>query len=297
MKDRLEELKSLVNQGRDFAELDDNLVFDNAAFKDSETNSLQKFFQEVAELSLELTDLKGLSELIDKKQQDVLCCTTEESVFTEKNDLNIMKASFASQAQFIYPKITAIQHELTTDCKYWRVEHRIRQNQLSVLLSRYHAIMSHHFVCEAKYRVRLKEKMLRQAELAGLKLREEDLENMVASSLAPPIVGHDLDILKAKQVLAVAQVRHQQLLDLEYEISELHTIFLQLEILISEQQELVDNIEYNILHTQDYIEQSNETMKKAFKCKCPSRFLMMVSTVAGLCACCTCLSCMTRTLN
>ncbi|KAM4818652.1 syntaxin-3-like [Thomomys bottae] len=259
MKDRLEELKNLVNQGRDFAQSDDTFVFDNATFKESETNSLGKFFQEVAELSLELTELKALSEFIDKKQQDVLCCTTEESVFKEKNDLHIMKASFASQAQFIHPQLTAIQQELTTDCKYWRAEHRIHQSQLSVLLSRYHAIISHHLACETKYRVRLKEKTVRQAELAGLKLQEEDLENLVASSLAPPIVGHDLDVLKAKQGLALAQARHQQLLDLEHEISELHTIFLQLEILISEQRELMDNIEYNILHTQDYIEQSKET--------------------------------------
>lgn len=136
-----------------------------------------------------------------------------------------------------------------------------------------------------------------QAELAGLKLQEEDLEKLVTRPVSPQIVGHDLDVLKAKQCLTLAQARHQQLLDLECQISELHTIFLQLEMLISEQQKLVDSIEYNILQTQDYTEQSNETMKKALKYKHQSRFLTVVSTLAGFCACCTCLSCVTRALH
>lgn len=297
MRDRLEELKSQVHRGRDPLELDDIFVFDNLAFQESEVTSIEKFFQEVAELSLALTELEGLSVLIDKQQQGVLCCTTEESVFRKKNDLRIMKASFTSQARLIQPKLNTIQQELGTDCKYWRAEHRIRQSQLSALLGRFRGIINHHYACETEFVVRLKEKMMRQAELAGLKLREEDLEKLVASPVAPQIVGHDLDILEAKQDLALVQIRQQQLLDLECQVNELHTIFLQLEMLISEQQELLDSIEYNILHAQDYIEQSNETVKKALKYKRQSRFLTVISAVVGLCACCTCFSCVTGELH
>ncbi|XP_050997767.1 syntaxin-3-like [Acomys russatus] len=293
MKDRLEELKNHVNHGRVPLELDDTLTFDNHAFEKSETNPIEEFLQEVAELSLALAELKGLSQLIEKKQQSVLCCTTEESVFKEKNELDTIKASFVSQARLIQPQLSTIQHELATDCKYWRAEHRIRQSQFSFLLGHYRGIISHHYACEAQNMIRLKEKMVRQAELAGVKLQEEDLEKLVANPVPPQIVGRDLDVLKAKQGLALAEVRHQQLLDLECQISELRTIFLQVEMFILGQQELLDSIEYNILRTQDYIEQSNERVKKALKYKRQSRFLMVLSTVAGLCACCTCLSCVT----
>lgn len=81
MKDRLQELKNQVNQGRDPSELDDTLAFDNPAFMESEANPMEKFFQEVTQLCLALTELEGLFELTDKKQQGVLCCTVEESVF------------------------------------------------------------------------------------------------------------------------------------------------------------------------------------------------------------------------
>lgn len=293
MKDRLEELKNHINHGTVSLELDDTMMFDNHAFEKTETNTIEEFLQEVAELSLALTELEELSQLIDKKQQSVLCCTTEESVFKEKNELNIIKASFASQARLIQPQLSTIQHELVTDCKYWRAEHRIRQSQLSFLLSHYRGIISHHYVRETQNMFRLKEKMVRQAELAGVKLQEEDLEKLVTNPVPPQIVGRDLDVLKAKQGLALAEVRNQQLLDLECQIGELRTIFFQVETFISGQQELLNSIEYNILRTQDYVEQSNETVKKALKYKRQSRFLMVISTVAGLCACCTCLSCIT----
>ncbi|KAL1766031.1 syntaxin-3-like [Sigmodon hispidus] len=293
MKDRLEELKNHVNLERVPSELDDTLMFDNHAFVKTETNPIEKFLQEVAELSLALAKLEGLSQLIDKKQQGILCCTTEESAFKEKNELNIIKASFASQAQLIQPQLITMQRELATDCKYWRAEHRIRQSQLSFLLSHFRDIISHHYACETQNMVRLKQKTRRQAELSGVKLQEEDLEKLVANPVPPQIVGCDLDVLKAKQSLALVEVRHQQLLDLEYEIGELHDIFFQVEMFIEEQQELLDSIEFNILHTQDYVEQSNETIKKALKYKRQSRFLMVISAVAGLCACCTCLSCIT----
>uniref|UniRef100_A0A8C6YIZ7 t-SNARE coiled-coil homology domain-containing protein n=1 Tax=Naja naja TaxID=35670 RepID=A0A8C6YIZ7_NAJNA len=89
----------------------------------------------------------------------------------------------------------------------------------------------------------------------------------------------------------MAQVRHQQLLDLEAQICELHSLFLHLEILVLEQQEVLNSIEYNILHTTDYISQSNEEVKKAIKYERHSRLSTLLSALLGLCACCTCLSC------
>ncbi|XP_005083061.1 syntaxin-3-like [Mesocricetus auratus] len=280
MKDRLEELKNHINHGRVPSEMDDTLMFDNHAFEKTETNPIEKFLQEVAELSLALAELEGLSQLTDKKQQGVLCCTAEESVFKEKNELHviIIKASFASQAQLIQPQLSTIQAQ---------AGHRLY----------YRDIINHHYACETQNMVRLKEKMVRQAELAGVKLQEEDLEKLVANPVPPQMVGCDLDVLNAKQGLALAEVCQRQLLDLEYHISELHSVFFQVEMFVSGQHELLDSIEYNILHTQDYVEQSNETVKKALKCKRQSSFLMVVSTVSGLCACCTCLSCITRPVH
>ncbi|XP_043830618.1 syntaxin-1A-like [Dromiciops gliroides] len=261
MKDRLEELQS----------------------QDQEANPMEKFFQEVATLSLALNELERLSELIDRKQQGVLCCTAEESIVEAKHELSLLKASFASMARCVQPQLSTIQRELAPEHRDWRVEHRIQQ-------SHYQATISRHYANETQYVRILKEKTVRQAELAGLKLHQGDIEQLVAGQSLPRIVGWDLDALRAKQHLAMAHVRHQQLLDLEGQLGELQALFLQLDVLISEQQELLDNIKYNILHTQDYVAQSDVMVKRAIKYKRQSRLSVVLLVVLGLCTCCTCLA-------
>lgn len=291
MKDRLEELRVRVNEDEDSLDIDDTLSFDNPIFQEDETNPMSKIFQEVSDLSLALNKLEELAETIDKKQQQVLCCTTEESIYEEKKELSIIKASFTSQAKVIQPQLNGIQDTLARDSKQWLAGYRIHQSQLSILISQYRDIITHHYAKEMEYVGKLKEQIVRQTELAGLSLCEEDINQLVESHLAPRIVGQDLEMLKAKQHLAMAQVRHQQLLDLEAQISELHSLFLHLEVLVSESYDVINNIEYNILHTLDYVSQSNEEVKKALKYERQSRISAMLSAMLGLCACCACLSC------
>ncbi|XP_019392040.1 PREDICTED: syntaxin-3-like isoform X1 [Crocodylus porosus] len=291
MKDRLEDLRIRVNNDRDSVDIDDAFSFDNPAFSEDETDPMSKIFQEVADLSQALNNLEELSETIDRKQQQVLCCTTEESISKEKKELSNITAAFTNDAQAIQPQLYAIQDTLARDSKQWLAGHRIRQSQLSVLISRYRDIVSRHYTKETQYVEKLKEQIMRQTELAGLSLHEEDINQLVKSPVGPRIVGQDLEILKAKQHMAMAHVRHQQLLDLEVQITELHSLFLHLNVLVSEQEEIVNNIEYNVMNTLDYISQSKDEVKKALKYDRSSRLTAVLSAVLGFCACCTCLSC------
>ncbi|XP_048370614.1 syntaxin-3-like [Sphaerodactylus townsendi] len=292
MKDRLEELKSRVNEDGDSLELDEALSFDNPVFKEGDSNPMGKVFQEISSISLALRKLEELSVNIDRKQQQVLCCTTEESIYKEKQELSQVKDTFTKEAKTIHPKLNSIQESLAKEGEQRLAISRIRHNQLLVLIGRYRDIITRHYTKETQYVEKLKEQIRRQTELAGLSLQEEDIRQLVESPMAPRIVGQDLEVLKAKQHLAMAHMRHQQLLDLEAQITELHSLFLHMEILVAEQQENINSIEYNVLHTLDYICQSNQEVKKALKYERQSRFAAALSALLGLCACCTCLSCM-----
>ncbi|XP_070615886.1 syntaxin-3-like [Erythrolamprus reginae] len=292
MKDRLEELRRRRYENGDSLELEENFSFDNPVFQEDENSAVSKVLQEITSLSLALEKLGQSSENIAKKQQQVLCCTTEVSIGEEKKELSTMKDIFTKEAKALQPRLNDIRETLAKDRPKSLAISRIRYSQFSVLVSRYREIVTRHYVKETHYVEKLKEQIQRQSELAGLHLQEEDIKKLVESPTMPRIVGQDLEVLKAKQHLAMAQVRHQQLLDLEAQIGELHSLFLHLEILVLEQQEVLDSIEYNILHTTDYISQSNEEVKKAIKYQRHSRLSTLLSALLGLCACCTCLSCM-----
>ncbi|XP_030065398.1 syntaxin-1B-like [Microcaecilia unicolor] len=290
MKDRLEELQNGMNKD-DASEFEETLSFDNPVYQENETSAINTFFKEVSELLEKLKKLDESSQKIEQKQGQVLCSTTGESISEGKKELSSMKNAFTCEAQLIQSRLQKMKVVLVEDSKHWMAEYRIRQNQFMVLTNRYRNIITQHYMNETKYVGKLKEQIMRQADLAGLILQEDDINRLVESPRAPQIVGKDLEVLKAKQHLAMAQERHRQLLDLESQITELHTLFLHLEILVSEQQELINSIEYNVLQTMDYISQSNEQVKRAVKYERQSRVAAAVSAVLGFCACCTCLSC------
>uniref|UniRef100_A0A0B8RP26 Syntaxin-3 n=1 Tax=Philothamnus irregularis TaxID=1899461 RepID=A0A0B8RP26_9SAUR len=292
MKDRLEELRRRMYENGDSLELEEAFSFDNPVFQEDESSPVSKVLQEISSLSLALDKLEQSSENIAKKQQQVLCCTTEVSIGEEKKELSTMKDIFTREAKALQPRLNDIRETLAKDGVKCLAISRIRYSQFSVLVNRYCEIVTRHYAKETHYVEKLKEQIQRQTELAGLHLQEEDIKQLVESLTMPRIVGQDLEVLKAKQHLAMAQVRHQQLLDLEAQIGELHSLFLHLEILVLEQQEVLDSIEYNILHTTDYISQSKEEVKKAIKYERHSRLSALLSALLGLCACCTCLSCM-----
>nr|XP_033802835.1 syntaxin-1B-like [Geotrypetes seraphini] len=290
MKDRLEELHDGLSK-EDALEFEEALAFDNPVYRDNEASAIDAFFRDVSELSAKLNELEEASERIEQKQGQVLCSTTGEGIAEGKKALSAMKSAFTGDAQRIQARLQKAKAALAEDSRNWVAEYRIRQNQFTVLTNRYRNVITHHYTNETKYVGKLKEQIMRQADLAGLSLQEEDIDRLVESPRAPQIVGNDLEVLKAKQHLAMAQERHRQLLDLEAQISELHALFLHLDALVSEQQEVVNSIEYNVLRTLDYISQSNEQVKKAVKYERQSRAAAALSAVLGLCACCTCLSC------
>ncbi|KAM5127373.1 syntaxin-3-like [Mantella aurantiaca] len=296
MKDRLAELRSRIGQDESL-EVGDTLAYDNPAFQDGEARDMDLFFQEVAGLSLALRSLRSKAEDIEKKQAEVLCSTTEVKISQGNVELSKMKEQLTADAKIIQVKLNRIKNSLTLDRQRWTAEHRIRKSQLTVLTNRFQEIMTEHYINETKYVGKLKGQIMRQAELAGLNLQEDEINELMGSAKAPQIVGHDLEILKAQQHLAMAQERHRQLLDLEAQITELHSLFMQLDLLASEQQDVINSIEYNVINTMDYVSQSKEEVKKALKYQRQSRVAAAISAVLGLCACCTCLSCMSGVIR
>ncbi|KAM9269704.1 syntaxin-1B-like [Cariama cristata] len=293
MKDRLAELRQRAAAEGDPHE--DAPCFDNPAFVGDDASPISRALREAAELWRALERLEQLSERVDRTQQTVLCCTSEESIAREKRGLGAARAAFAREAMALQPQLGALP--AMPEGGTGRAGPRVRQTQLWLLLRRYRAILARYYARESGYRQRLKEQIERQAELAGIDLGAEDLDQLAESPEAPRIVGRDLEELEAKQHLAVAQARQWQLLDLEARMAELHELFLQLEGLLAEQHGAADSVERYVLRTLDYVAQTNGEVKKAFKYQRPSRLSALLTAALSLCACCTCLPCLSGTLR
>ncbi|XP_054244393.1 syntaxin-1B-like [Indicator indicator] len=293
MRDRLAELRQRAAAEGDLYE--DSMCFDNPALAGDDANPVSQALQEAAKLWQALDRLEQLSESIDKMQQKVLCCTSEDSIAREKLELGAARATFAREAMALQPLLGALP--LAPERAPGQASPRIRQTQLWLLLRRYHATLARHYARENRYRHRLKEQIKRQAELAGIHLAAKDLDQLTESPEAPRIVGRDLEDLEAKRHLALAEMRQRQLLELEMQMVELHGLFLQLEGLQAEQHGAADSVEHHVLRTLDYIAQTGDEVKKAIKYQRPSRLSALLTALLGLCACCACLPCLGGTLR
>ncbi|XP_072126408.1 syntaxin-3-like [Mobula birostris] len=288
MKDRLDELKEAAEDN--FTESIDGI--DNPVFAGTECNRLDGFFEDISAISSNLNKLEDLVHAIQKKQEEVLCGTAHENIYNKKKTLKDAKCQFTNEAKVIQSQLDNMKDVVFRKRQEvpYSVEYRIRQHQYNALVTRYQQILTSHYTKETEYVGKLKQQIVRQTQLAGVKLQDEDVDSFVKNLSAPRIVGQDLEILKAKEHLAQAQERHKQLLDLESQIAELHELFLQFEVLVTEQQEIVNSIEYNVQHTIDYIAQSSDHVKTAIKYQKKSRVTAAAAAVLGLCVCVPCIA-------
>ncbi|XP_067903117.1 syntaxin-3-like [Heterodontus francisci] len=288
MKDRLEELMKTAKENLTEIVLGeiDNPMFEGAGF-----SKFDPFFNDVSATSSNLNKLEELIYEVQKKQTKVLCGTDKNSIYKEKQHLKDATCELTHQAKIIQSQLDEMKVVLSqkrNDAEL-SVEYRIRQCQFNALSARYREILSSHYKKETEYVGRLKQQIVRQTQLAGLQLKDEDIDYLVENLAAPQIVGQDLEILKAKEHLALAHERHKQLLVLESQIAELHGFFLYFEVLVTEQ-EAVNSIEYNVLRTVDYTSQSTDHVKTAIKYQKKSRVTAAAAAILGLCICAPCIA-------
>ncbi|XP_048400910.1 syntaxin-1A-like [Stegostoma tigrinum] len=289
MKDRLDELMKVAD-GQNVNKVlggIDNPLFEGAGF-----GKFDSFFNEVSAISSNLNKLEKLVCGIQRKQAKVLCGTESDSISKEKQSLMDAKRDFTHEAKNVQSQLDMMHFKFSQkmDTAQLSVEYRIHQCQFNALAARYRDILSLYYAKEIEYVGRLKQQIVRQTQLAGLQLQDEDIDRLMENTSAPQIVGQDLETLKAKQHLALAQQRQKQLLLLESQIAELHELFLQFEVLVTEQQEIVNSIEYNVMRTVDYTTQSRDNVKTAIKYQKKSRVTAAAAVVLSLCACVPCIA-------
>ncbi|XP_069752144.1 syntaxin-1A-like [Narcine bancroftii] len=288
MRDRLEELQRAA--GDHFTESPAGIY--NPAFEGTELSRFHGCFEDVSAISSNLNKLENLVHYIQQKQAGVLCGTEKASIFNDKKTLKDSQSALTHEAKVIQSQLDQMRGVLY--CKKreapFSVQHRIHQCQYNVLVNRYQQILTSHHTKEIEYVGKLRQQIVRQTQLAGLQLQDEDVDHFVQNLTSPQIVGHDLEFLKAKQHLVLAQERHQQLLDLETQIMDLHQLFLQFEVLVIEHQEIVNSIEYNVQHTVDYVTHSSGQVKKALKYQKKSRVTATAAALLGLCICIPCIA-------
>nr|XP_020665938.1 syntaxin-19 [Pogona vitticeps]XP_020665945.1 syntaxin-19 [Pogona vitticeps] len=160
---------------------------------------------------------------------------------------------------------------------------RVLSSQRAVLFHRFQNIMLLYNNAITAKQEKCKGFIMRQLEVAGREVSEEELNDMVQEGKWEIFNENLLTEVKiTKAQLSEIEQRHRELVNLENQVKELKGLFGQISLLVEEQGEMINSIEMEVTNTQDYVQMSGEKFGLAakYRKKHPCRVLC--------CCCCPC---------
>ncbi|NP_001088058.1 syntaxin 19 L homeolog [Xenopus laevis] len=290
MRDRLEEFlqkakelelcketeSSLVDQKEPDELQQQAVIFEREPVVDSYLHEIQKLKNEINELSNSVTKFG--------QEQKVLVSSMRRFSVMKRED-NITKV-IRVQAENIKRRLDS----LSQVAKKFEVEHgptsgvtRILKGQHSALFGKFQSIMLRYNETIASKQSKCKTFIIRQLEVAGKEVSEEEVNKMVEQGKWDVFNENLLTEVKITRTqLTEIEQRHKELVSLENQMNDLKDIFLQIFLLVEEQGGMINNIEVATQNTENYVQQTTEKFKLAakYKRKNPCRVL-----------CCCCFPC------
>ncbi|OWF56626.1 syntaxin isoform X1 [Mizuhopecten yessoensis] len=275
-KDRLAALKA--------AQSDDEEADDVAVNVDS-SGFMERFFGQVEEIRGMIDKISDNVDEVKKKHSAIL--SAPQSDDKTKEELEELMTDIKRTANKVRGKLKVIEQNIEQEehSNKSSADLRIRKTQHATLSRKFVEVMNDYNSCQIDYRERCKGRIQRQLEITGRTTTNEELEDMLESG-NPAIFtqGIIMETQQAKQTLADIEARHNDIIKLETSIRELHDMFMDMAMLVEQQGEMIDRIEYNVEQAVDYIETAKMDTKKAvrYQSKARRKMIMIVACVVVL---------------
>ncbi|XP_050305154.1 syntaxin-1A isoform X4 [Anthonomus grandis grandis] len=237
---------------------------------------MNQFFQEVEDIREMIDKIQANVEEVKKKHSAIL--SAPQSDDKTKQELEDLMSDIKKTANKVRAKLKVIEqgidNEETTNKN--SADLRIRKIQQSTLSRKFVEVMTEYNRTQTDYRERCKARIMRQLEITGRTTTNEELEEMLEQDNSAVFTqGIIMETQQAKQTLADIEARHADIIKLENSIRELHDMFMDMAMLVENQGEMIDRIEFHVEHAVDYVQTATQDTKKALKYQSRARRKMI----------------------
>ena len=183
-------------------------------------------------------------------------------------------------------KLASAEDKRSSSILQWRV------NQLNWCIRHFKIVATEFQIALKTTQSALKQKEKRKLqEFAANELTEEKMDYMVDNPAElESFLQNKFEGMAASDALldrvADLEDRHRGMLKIEKAIKELHELWMELNVMVSEQQENLDRIEANVEQTKNYVkkgvknlEEGEKKQKSARKLKCCAVCLLLVIAI------------------
>lgn len=258
VRDRLTELqRKSLNTGKNDTKSNDVLI-------EMENNDLKNTF-ELAESILQ--DLQQIS--LNIEQCELQIKQIRESPFKEKE--------IAANLAHIFQKNNALVQNVKTNLNKLQkfaeksntsnADGRIKLVQFNTLNTRFReCILKNNEEMEKFKNLRIG-RFKAQLLAKGVHTTDEEFQSLLEDSTSSNVQifndNHLIDTADARRLLMEAEELNKDLLKIEKMLTEIRDLFVQTAVLVEEQQDLINVIEYQALQTVDYVSKTPAILQKA----------------------------------
>lgn len=289
MKDRLQELKQKTKEIE--------LSQDSQVFPEAEEQGVlvqqAVIYEREPVAERQLHEIQKLQETINSFVEDVQRFGQQQkSLVASMRRFSLLKrdSTIAKEIKIQAEHINRALGDLVKEVKKSEVENgpssvvtRILQSQYAAMFRHFQQSMFLYNETIASKQEKCKTFIVRQLEVAGKEVSEEEVNDMLQHGkweVFNESLLTETSITKAQ--LSEIEERHKELVSLENQVKDLRDLFIQISLLVEEQEESINNIEVIVTSTKDYVINTKEKFGLAVKYKRrnPCRALC--------CCCCPC---------
>lgn len=228
--------------------------------------NMESFYGEVTSIQETLDNLQSYIDEMRKISSSVVSPLNDEK--ETGNTFEDVTIKIQKAAERVRDKLKIMRHNIDSmsDALKTSVEYRVKDTQHTTLQKRFADTMYAFYQLQTEYRERCKKVLVAQLEVKGKLTTDEEIDQLLETK-DPQIFTERIlsEAHIAKQQLADIQARHQQFINLEKSIRDLRDLFFDVYMLVEAQGEMIDQIEYQVSQTKEYVEKANEETSKALK--------------------------------
>ncbi|XP_061603073.1 syntaxin-11-like [Cololabis saira] len=291
MRDHLERLQTISEEQEDYdpefcgPEYDVDkvtlsqqaIIFENSSAIDDVLSEAHSIRKEISMLSLEVKRLSGHN---DRYR------TSTSRLTLLKRDSDCIARAIQKRGESLHARLEALGKEksqLEEKEGTSSAVSRIARLQYDTLNHDFRAAMCAYSEAEEKQKITCRNRIQRQASIMGNNISDKQLDVLVdKGGEGWTELSQSLNSQRScRLALCDIRTRHKELVDLEARLKDIHELFLQMAILVEEQGSILNNVEYNVCNSQEYVDKFNYHIKRAVQYKRKNPLLH----------CCPCLPC------
>ncbi|XP_035459516.1 syntaxin-19 isoform X2 [Scophthalmus maximus] len=278
MRDRLEELQQRAQEFSGSAsentnplsaegDNDDSVVVEvitQQAVVFEEEPIIENFLSEAQQIRDAITVLE--TEILKFTQQQRTLVATMRRFSVMKKESSITR-DIKLQAESLHRRLDALSKQVQRSEDQQgptAVTSRIQRCQHAALYRKFQQVMLQYNEGLLTKQERCKDFIIRQLEVSGRDVAEEEVNEMVATGKWEVFNENLLnDARITRSQLSEIEQRHKELLSLENNMKELRDLFMDIFMLVEEQGAYIEHIQTNVERTQDFVAASREKFKLA----------------------------------